>query len=76
MIEWLAQYIKSLANKPDQVSASLKEGEITSVISITVANEDLPLLEGSNNRITRALNQVAQLAGAKDRTRYLVKVSD
>jgi hypothetical protein len=76
VIEWLEQYIKSLAAQPDEVSLEQREGEVTSIINIKLSDDDLHLLDGVHNRVTRALNQVALLAGAKDRVRYVVKVSD
>jgi len=76
MIEWLEAYIKSLVSKPDAVEVSPKKGEVSMVLNISVAKEDLDLLQGRHNRLVRALNVVASLAGVRSRTRYILKVCE
>ena len=73
MKDWLENFVKELVQFPDQVSASQKDGIQTNIISVKVASEDFPLFKGKNNRLTRSMNIVAGLAGARTRKRYVVK---
>ena len=75
MFEWIENYVKSLVSQPDNVSLTTKEGVATVVVDISLASEDLALFDGRQNRLLKALNTVAGLAGARTRTRYVVKVS-
>lgn len=74
MKEWLEDFVKSLVSLPDQVAISQKDGLKTVVLTIKVAEDDLPLFEGRNNRLPWALERAASLAGIRPRMRYVVKV--
>lgn len=76
MVEWLESYVKSLVAAPDAVEVSSKKGEVSMVVNIKVAGDDLGLFQGRNNRLVRAMSVVASLAGAKSRTRYVLKVCE
>ena len=74
MIEWLKETVQSLVTQPDQVDITEKAGVQVVVLSVTVAPEDFALFAGKSNRLTRALNGVASLAGVRERKRYVLKV--
>ncbi len=76
MQQWIVTYTKSLVSQPDRVSLSVKEGALVDVLHLTVASEDLALLGGKQNRLTRAIGSVIALAGVKRRRRYVLKVQD
>ncbi len=76
MLEWLTDYVASICSKPEAVSIERQDGSKTVVVTLTVAAEDRDIFAGANNRLTRALNSVAGLAGAKSRMRYVLKVVD
>ena len=76
MLEWLENYVKSLVSLPEQVSVSAKDGVKVIVVSIKVAADDYGLFAGRQNRLVKAMTSAASLAGAKERTRYVLKVSD
>ena len=73
MQEWVLDFVKSLVQFPGQVAIQPSKGTLTVVYHITVAAEDLSLFRDHHERLTKALNAVAGLAGGKDRTRYVVK---
>ena len=75
MVEWVEQYIKSLVREPDQVSVSMEEGTTVKVLTVTLGADDQSLLAGRNNRLSRSLNSALSLAGAKTRTRWVLKVA-
>ncbi len=76
MVEWLEAYVKSLVSTPDAVEVNPKKGETTLVVNIKVAGDDIDLFQGRHNRLVRAMNVVASLAGVKSRTRYILKVCE
>ena len=76
MLKWLEQYLGALVSKPEELNISEKRGVTTVVVSIKMAPEDRGLLAGRNNRLMRALNVVASLAGLQPRMRYVLKLSD
>lgn len=75
MLAWLESFIKSVVQVPDAVELQESQGTLTRVITVTVADDDYSLFRGRNNRLLRALNTTAGLAGAKDRVRYVVKLA-
>lgn len=74
MKEWLEDFVKSLVSLPDQVAVSQKDGLQTVVLTIKVAEDDLSLFHGRNNRLIWALERAASLAGIRPRMRYVVKI--
>ncbi len=76
MTQWLQQYVQDLVTQPDAVSLTVNEGVMTKTVTIKVAPQDVALFAGRNNRLPRAMNTVAGLAGSKaPRTRYVLKFS-
>ncbi|MDJ0842440.1 MAG: hypothetical protein QNK37_38415, partial [Acidobacteriota bacterium] len=65
----------SLVRNADQVSVSMEEGATVKVLTVSLSSEDRDLLAGRNNRLMRALNSALSLAGAKTRTRWVLKVA-
>ena len=75
MLEWVDQYLKSLVRDADQVSVSLEEGATVKILTVALGPDDKDLLTGRNNRLNRALNAALALAGAKTRTRWVLKIA-
>ena len=75
METWVESFVKDMVSAPEAVSVSLSQGMKTRIMDITVAGDDMAVFKSQQSRLLKALNTVAGLAGAKDRIRYVLKVS-
>lgn len=76
MLEWLANYAKSLVSSPDEVAVTTEDGTIVTVVNLQVSAADRKLFVGRNNRLFRAMSTVIALTGVRERKRYVLKVVD
>lgn len=71
LIEYM---VKSLVDKPDEVKINEVEGELSTIIEVNVADEDVGKVIGKEGRIANALRAIAKAAGAKDQKRVSVEI--
>jgi hypothetical protein len=71
LIEFIA---KSLVDNPDQVTIREVEGERSTILELTVAEDDLGKVIGRNGRTARAMRTVLSAAAAKADKRAVLEI--
>ena len=71
LIEYIA---KSLVDQPEEVLVSEVKGEITSVIELKVAREDLGKVIGKQGRTARAMRIILNAASTKLKKRAVLEI--
>ena len=71
LIRYIAQ---ALVDNPDEVSVSEVEGNQTSVLELSVANEDLGKVIGKQGRTARAMRTILSAASAKIKKRTVLEI--
>ncbi len=71
LIEYIA---KALVDDPDEVSVSEVEGEMASVIELTVAKSDLGKVIGKQGRTARAMRTILSAASTKMNKRAVLEI--
>jgi len=71
LIEYIA---KSLVDKPEEVMVSEVQGEITSVIELKVAKEDLGKVIGKQGRTARSMRTILNAASTKLKKRAVLEI--
>ena len=76
-MEELVKYIVTslVDNKEAVVVSSNVEGNDT-VISVSVAEEDLGRVIGKNGRIAQSIRAIVKSISVKEKKRYIVKIGD
>lgn len=76
-MEELVKYIVTslVDNKEAVVISSNVEGNDT-VISVSVAEEDLGRVIGKNGRIAQSIRAIVKSISVKEKKRYIVKIGD
>jgi len=75
MLKDLVEYIaKSLVDKPEEVVVTEVEGEMTSVLELKVAKEDLGKVIGKQGRTARAMRTILGAASTKARKRSVLEI--
>jgi len=71
----LVKYIAvNLVDKPEEVKVEVKEGEISTVIELSVAPEDMGKVIGKQGRIAKAIRTVVRAASIKENKKYIVEI--
>ncbi len=71
----LVKYIAmNLVDKPEEVKVEVKEGEISTVIELSVAPEDMGKVIGKQGRIAKAIRTVVRAASVKENKKYIVEI--
>ena len=71
----LVEYIaKSLVDQPDAVKVTEVEGERTSVIELSVANEDMGMIIGKQGRTVSAIRTLLNAASMKQKKRTILEI--
>ena len=71
LIEYIA---KSLVDQPDAVKVTEVEGERTSVIELSVANEDMGKIIGKQGRTVSAIRTLLNAASMKQKKRTILEI--
>ena len=71
MIEYIA---KSLVDQPDAVKVTEVAGERTSVIELSVANEDMGKIIGKQGRTVSAIRTLLNAASMKQKKRTILEI--
>jgi len=71
LIEYIA---KALVDNPDAVKVTEIEGEKTSVIELSVANEELGKVIGKQGRTARSLRTILSAASTKNNKRAVLEI--
>jgi uncharacterized protein len=71
LVELIAQ---ALVDRPDQVSVKMIEGELTVILELRVAPEDLGKVIGKQGRTARDIRTILNAAGMKLKKRYVLEI--
>jgi hypothetical protein len=73
----LITYIaKSLVDQPDLVKVTEVEGEITSIIELSVAKEDIGKIIGKQGKTATAIRTIMNAASMKMKRRSVLEIID
>ena len=71
LVELIAQ---ALVDRPDQVSVNVIEGELTVILELRTAPEDLGKVIGKQGRTARDIRTILNAAGMKLKKRYVLEI--
>ena len=71
LIEYIA---RSMVDQPDAVKVTVVEGERTSVIELSVANEDMGMIIGKQGRTATAMRTLLNAASMKQKKRTILEI--
>ncbi|PKM46009.1 MAG: RNA-binding protein [Firmicutes bacterium HGW-Firmicutes-8] len=74
MNELVELLVKSLVDKPDQVSVQAVEGDRSTVLELRVAPEDMGKVIGKQGRIARAIRTIVKAAASKEGKKVVVEI--
>jgi predicted RNA-binding protein YlqC (UPF0109 family) len=74
MKELIEYIVKALVDQPDKVKVTEVDGERTTVIELSVANEDRGKVIGKEGRTARALRTILSAASAKARKKAVLEI--
>jgi len=73
----LVEYIvKSLVDVPDEVSINVIEGEISTILELKVASEDVGKVIGKQGRIAKAIRTILSASATKGGKRAVLEILD
>ena len=71
LVEYLA---KSLVDHPENVSVNEVEGEKTTILELSVSEDDLGKIIGKHGRTARAMRTVVSAAASKEHKRAVLEI--
>jgi predicted RNA-binding protein YlqC (UPF0109 family) len=74
MKEFIERIAKALVDQPDAVKVTEVEGERTSVIELSVANEDMGKVIGKQGRTVSAIRTLLNAASMKHKRRTILEI--
>ncbi|MDX9809043.1 MAG: KH domain-containing protein [Sphaerochaetaceae bacterium] len=73
----LVEYIvKSLVDRPDEVSVHVIEGEQSTILELKVASDDVGKVIGKQGRIANAIRVILSASATKDGKRVVLEIID
>ena len=72
--ELVEQIVKSLVDNPDKVKVTQLDGEQSSIIELTVAQEDMGKVIGKQGRNAQAIRIIVAAAGMKLKKRVNLEI--
>lgn len=71
LVKFIAQ---NLVDKPEEVKVTVREGERSTIIELTVAPDDMGKVIGKQGRIAKAIRRVVKAAAIKQNKNYIVEI--
>lgn len=71
LVKFIAQ---NLVDKPDEVRVNVKEGERSTIIELSVAQDDMGKVIGKQGRIAKAIRTVVKAAAIRQNKKYIVEI--
>lgn len=68
--------VRSLVDKPDEVSVNMVEGEKTRVLELHVAQDDIGKVIGKQGRIAKAIRTILSACATKDGKKASLEILD
>ncbi len=73
----LVEYIaKSLVDSPDEVSVNMIEGEKSTILELSVAEDDIGKVIGKHGRIAKAVRTILSASSTREGKRYVLEILD
>ena len=73
LVEFL---VKNLVDEPDQVSVNVVEGEKSTILELSVAENDIGKVIGKQGRIAKAIRTILAASSAKDGKHAVLEILD
>ncbi len=73
LVEFL---VKSLVDKPEEVSVNVVEGEKSNIVELRVADSDIGKVIGKQGRIAKAIRTILSASATKDGKRAVLEILD
>ncbi len=73
LVEFL---VKSLVDRPDEVSVNVIEGEKSTILELHVASDDVGKVIGKQGRIAKAIRTILSACATKDGKRAVLEILD
>ncbi len=74
MKEFIERIAKALVDQPDAVKVTEVEGERTSIIELSVANEDMGKIIGKQGRTVSAIRTLLNAVSMKQKKRTILEI--
>ncbi len=68
--------VKSLVDKPEEVTVNVVEGEKSKVLELHVADEDIGKVIGKQGRIAKAIRTILSASATKGGKRAVLEILD
>ncbi len=68
--------VKSLVDRPDEVTVNVVEGEKSKVLELHVAEEDIGKVIGKQGRIAKAIRTILSASATKGGKRAVLEILD
>lgn len=68
--------VKSLVDRPDEVTVNIVEGEKSKVLELHVAEEDIGKVIGKQGRIAKAIRTILSASATKGGKRAVLEILD
>jgi uncharacterized protein len=72
--EVIETIVKALVDYPDEVAVKEIEGDVTIVLEVKVAPQDLGKVIGKQGRTARAMRTILRAAGMKLKKRFVLEI--
>lgn len=73
LVEFL---VRSLVDRPEEVSVNVVEGEKSTILELHVAEDDIGKVIGKQGRTARALRILLSAASARARQRVMLEIQE
>ena len=74
MEELIIFIAKHLVDNPDEVRVSVREGERSTILELSVAPSDMGKVIGKQGRIAKAIRRVLKAASIKQNKNYVLEI--
>ncbi|MDP2211066.1 MAG: KH domain-containing protein [Candidatus Aquicultor sp.] len=74
MKELLEMLAKAVVDEPDEVNVTVVEGEVSVILQLHVAPDDIGKVIGKQGRIAKAIRTIVKASAVKDGKRAIVEI--
>ena len=74
MDELVKLIAQKLVDNPESVRVSMREGEKSTIIELSVSEEDMGKVIGKQGRIAKAIRRIVKAAAIKQNKNYIVEI--
>lgn len=76
LVEYIRQTVKCLVDNPDKIEIREEKGDRTSILTISVAKEDVGKVIGKQGSIISSIRKICENIAAKNNKRINIHVLD